>query len=86
MVTLDNLGNQKLLSLMLNELILKVTKFQLPHPKRLGTVVKNILGGPSWNLPMSNMVKSENNNMLTFCSVSSIIQIGLLFLLRTENA
>ena len=28
-------------------LILKVTKFQLPPPKRLGTVVKNILG-PSW--------------------------------------
>ena len=30
---------------MLNRLILKVTKFQLPLPKRLGTVVKNILGG-----------------------------------------
>ena len=30
---------------MLNRLILKVTKFQLPPPKRLGTVVKNILGG-----------------------------------------
>ena len=30
---------------MLNGLILKVTKFQLPPPKRLGTVVKNILGG-----------------------------------------
>ena len=29
---------------MLNRLILKVTKFQLPPPKRLGTVVKNILG------------------------------------------
>ena len=24
---------------------LKVTKFQLPPPKRLGTVVENILGG-----------------------------------------
>ena len=31
--------------MMLNRLILKVTKFQLPPPKRLGTVVKNILGG-----------------------------------------
>ena len=30
---------------MLNGLILKVTKFQLPPPKRLGTVVKNIWGG-----------------------------------------
>ena len=30
---------------MLNRLILKVTKFQLPPPKRLGTVAKNILGG-----------------------------------------
>ena len=30
---------------MLNRLILKVTKFQLPPPKRLGTVVKNILVG-----------------------------------------
>ena len=30
---------------MLNRLILKVTKFQLPPSKRLGTVVKNILGG-----------------------------------------
>ena len=28
-----------------NRLILKVTKFQLPPPTRLGTVVKNILGG-----------------------------------------
>ena len=29
---------------MLNRLILKVTKFQLPPPKRLGTVIENILG------------------------------------------
>ena len=28
-----------------HRLILKFTKFQLPPPKRLGTVVKNILGG-----------------------------------------
>ena len=43
---------------MLNRLILKVTKFQLPPPNRLGTVVKNILGGPSWP-PMSNRVNSK---------------------------
>ena len=30
---------------MLHRLILEVTKFQIPPPKRLGTVVKNILGG-----------------------------------------
>ena len=30
---------------MLNRLMLKVTKFQLPPPTRLGTVVKNILKG-----------------------------------------
>ena len=42
---------------MLNRLILKVTKFQLPPPKRFGTVVKNILGGhhaPDWT-PIKNM-------------------------------
>ena len=30
---------------MLNRLIFKVTKFQLPPPKHLGTMVKNIFGG-----------------------------------------
>ena len=30
---------------MLHRLMLKVSKFQLPPPKRLSTVVKNILGG-----------------------------------------
>ena len=35
---------------MLNRLILKVTKFQLPPPKRLGTVVKNIFGGTDFVL------------------------------------
>ena len=47
---------------MLNRLILKVTKFQLPPPKRLGTVVKNILGAimpPPPPPPMSNRVKGE---------------------------
>ena len=41
---------------MLHRLILKVTKFQLPPPKRLGTVVKNILGAIM--PPMSNKVNS----------------------------
>ena len=39
---------------MLNRLILKVTKFQLPPPKRLGTVIKNILRGHHAPRPMSN--------------------------------
>ena len=39
---------------MLNRLILKVTKFQLPPAKRLGTVVKNILR--DHHGPMSNRV------------------------------
>ena len=38
---------------MLHRLILKVTKFQLPPPKRLSTVVKNI-----FMAPMSNRVKT----------------------------
>ena len=44
---------------MLHRLILKVTKFQLPAPKRLGTVVKNILGGHHGPPPMSNRVKAN---------------------------
>ena len=39
-----------------NRLILKVTKFQLPPAKRLGTVVKNILGAIISPPPMSNRV------------------------------
>ena len=42
---------------MLHRLILKVTKFQLPPPKRLGTMGKNILGGHNAPPPMSNRVK-----------------------------
>ena len=42
---------------MLHRSILKVTKFQLPPPKRLGTVGKNILGGH--HAPMSNRVKEH---------------------------
>ena len=44
MVTPDNVVNQKQLVLMLQRLILKVAKFQVPPPKRLNTVVKSILG------------------------------------------
>ena len=48
---------------MLNGLILKVTKFQLPPPKRLGTVLRNIGGGGGGgggrhHAPMSNRVNS----------------------------
>ena len=43
--------------LMLHRLILKVTKFQLPPPKRFGTVVKNIFEGAIMPPPMSNRVK-----------------------------
>ena len=56
MVTPDNLENQNYLFMMLNRLILKVTKFQRPPPKRLGTLVKNILRGHH-GPPMSNRVK-----------------------------
>ena len=41
---------------MVHRLILKVNKFQLPPAKRLGTVVKNILGDHHAP-PMSNRVK-----------------------------
>ena len=41
---------------MLNRIILKVTKFQLPPPTRLDTVVKDILGAIILP-PMSNRVK-----------------------------
>ena len=57
MVTPDNLGNQRELSLMLHRLIVKVTKFQLPPPKRLRTVIRNILGA-IMPPPMSNRDKA----------------------------
>ena len=43
---------------MLHRLMLEVAKFQLPPPKRLGTVVKNILGGHHAPPPMSNRLKT----------------------------
>ena len=42
---------------MLHRLILKVTKFQLPPPERLITVVKNIFGASC--PPMSNRVERQ---------------------------
>ena len=46
-VTPDNPGNPNQLFVMFHRLILKVTKFQLPPPKRLSTVVENIFGRAS---------------------------------------
>ena len=46
---------------MLHRLTLKVTKLQLPHPKRLSTVVKNILEGPSCPPPKCQMQLREFN-------------------------
>ena len=40
---------------MLNRLLLKVTKFQLPPAKRLSTVVKNILRGHQFEEVAVNM-------------------------------
>ena len=61
---------------MLNRLILKVTKFQLPPPKRLGTVLKNILGAimpPN----MSNRVKTRFFLISEFLFGNSVAFSGL---------
>ena len=50
---------------MLNRLLLKVTKFQLPPPKHLGTVVKNILGA-IMPPPMSNRVKAYSQELCSY--------------------
>ena len=42
---------------MFHKLTLKITKFQLPSPKRFSTVGKNILEDHHAPLPMSNRVK-----------------------------
>ena len=44
---------------MLHRLVLKVTKFQLPPPKLLSIVVKNIFLGGGMMTPMSNRVNSN---------------------------
>ena len=48
---------------MLNRLILKVTKFQLPPPKRLGTVVKNILGGHHVSPCQIGLISEEGSDL-----------------------
>ena len=45
--------------LVLHKLIFKATKFQLPLPKRLSTVVKNIGRGGGHDAPMSNRVNDH---------------------------
>ena len=51
---------------MLNRLILKVTKFLLPPPKRLGTLVKNILGGhqppPPCQIGLISLIQAISGN------------------------
>ena len=54
---------------MLHRLVLKSTKFQLPRPKRLSTVVKNILGGH--HAPMSNKVNG-------FIDIKTVLPKGFL--------
>ena len=49
---------------MLNRLILKVTEFQLLPPKRLGTVVKNILGGIMAPAPCQRGLTTAINNQI----------------------
>ena len=45
---------------MLYRSILKATKFQLLHPKRLSTVVKNILGGHHAPPPPPSQIRLQN--------------------------
>ena len=53
---------------MLHRLILKVTEFQLPPPKRLSTVVEKIFFGGHNGPPMSNRVKfySKSSKHISF--------------------
>ena len=53
-----------------DRLILKVTKFQLPPPERLSTLVKNILGGHHGTPGLSRSVVTmhETVSKLRFCS------------------
>ena len=60
-----------------HRLILKVTKFQLPPPKRLGTVVQNILGGPSCPPPMSNRVNAVQTEKFDLESLMEKLQRSL---------
>ena len=69
---------------MLHRLILNVTKFQLPTPERLGTVVKNILGShhapppcqigggakSSKNYIMDSPASTPSQRQLHYCNAS----------------
>ena len=53
--------------------ILKVTKFQLPHLKRLGTVVKNIFGGkhapPPRQIGLRQSYPTQSNYVCTLAAI-----------------
>ena len=71
---------------MLNRLILKVTKFQPPLPKSLGTVVKNILGAIM--PPMSNRLNPAvqgNLKMIRHIAGSGPLYIRSMPDKRSEN-
>ena len=58
---------------MSHRLILKVTKFQLPPPKRLGTVVKNILWGAIMPPPPCQIgLKLHINKSRFHCGLSGL--------------
>ena len=75
---------------MLNRLILKVTKFQLPPPKRLGTVVKNIFGRGGIMPPMSNRVKENEIDIVavneTFLSKKLTFRITVYDTIRIDRS
>ena len=61
---------------MLHRLILKVTKFQLPPPTHLSTVVKNILGGhhaPPCRLGLNVHFLNNDSKRLEFDPTSAPI-------------
>ena len=70
---------------MLHRLILKVTKFQLPPPKRLSTVVKNILGAIMPPCQIGSNIQTVKMRSLTeggitmsrTCSYILFVVIGL---------
>ena len=60
-----------------HRLILKVTKFQLPPPKRFGTVVKNIFGGHHAHPPCQIGLSKH----LIFYLQNIYLQVCLFFLI-----
>ena len=64
---------------MQNRLILKLNKFQLPPPKRLGTVVKNILGAimaPPCQIGLKNCDKKYGGGMVGDNNILTIYASG----------